>query len=158
MGIWKGTAYQRTNEISDESSSAIEESGKPVRSGESRSTDEVAFLLEVEEKFLSIKGVEACHLTLSYASDNTEIASKRDFYRMIPDEKVPALVTLRGSGGEFQIRLLDDGQLELQGKSRLVGAASMLRNLHATLTRSDEPPDGSVDSAVEGQGPATTEK
>jgi hypothetical protein len=158
QGTWKGTASQGSNSISDESLAAIDETGKISPSGKSSSSAKVDFLLVVEEKFLSIKGVETCHLTLSYTSDNAEVTSNRDFYRMIPDDKVGDQIMLRGSGGEFQIRLSEDDQLELQGKARLVGVESMLRNLHATLKRNDKHLGGSVDSSAEPPEPSTTEK
>ena len=158
LGTWNGTAYLGRKIIADESPAGIEDPGKPSPPEESALAVKVDFLLEVEEKFLSIEGVETCHLTLFYVSGNPAVTSNRDFYRMIPDVKVPALITLRGSGGEFQIRMREDGQIELRGNARLAGVDSMLRNLHATLIRSDDHPAGSSGSVAGPPEQSATEK
>ncbi len=148
VGTWKGSSYRDADGIFHRSKpSGLNEPG------ESDLAAEVDLLLEIEEKFLSFKGVEICHLTLFLTYDDVEKTTKRDFYRMIPDAKIANQITLRGSGGEYQIRLLEDDQLQLQGESRLPGVGSLLRNLHATLKRSNESSSDPVDVAAESEEP-----
>ncbi len=129
IGTWTGAAFPRVNKMLVESATA-----------EKVSESRVDFLLEIEEKFLSVKGLETCHLTVTISSNNTSVASKRDFYRMSPDEKDPSLIALRGSSGDFKIKILEEGRLEIQGKSHLTKTGSAMRNLHAKLIRTTESP------------------
>jgi hypothetical protein len=137
IGIWKGTIYQDAMGIFHLSPSIpIDDLRKRTPSTEANVAATVTFLLEVEEKFLSIPGVESCHLTLEHTSNGVQNTTKRDFYRRLPGDNSPGHFTLRGSGGEFDVKRRANGQLEIQGKARHIGDVSIIRQLRATLLTS----------------------
>ncbi|WP_442511888.1 hypothetical protein SH528x_003635 [Novipirellula sp. SH528] len=88
------------------------------RYSQRESVAEVDLTLEVKEEYLAIKGVEACNLTFSYKSADTEKSTEREWYRIFPDPKGIGQMTLRRGAGlaEFQLKLEDDGTLTIEGK------------------------------------------
>ena len=112
--------------------------------------DKIDFLLEINQKYLSIKGVESCHLTLSYGAEgdrSSDGTSRNDAYRLIADDESTTRVLLHGSGGQFEVTILDNGELTIQGKIDSIGKFTTVRRLTATLKRIDTSDAGSDGAA-----------
>lgn len=141
-GSWQGTSYRdRMGIFYSTPPLARDDQGRPARrrDAEKEWTATIDVLFEVDEKHLSIRGVETGWMTFSYNTSSSRQESDRNFYRMKPiDGENPnrPKLQLRGKEGDFELTLVDD-KLHLKGTVRSIGDISVLRQIHVTLSRSE---------------------
>ncbi|WP_442510332.1 hypothetical protein SH528x_001946 [Novipirellula sp. SH528] len=125
IGKWTGKSYQgERGNFATSPPLALDKDGQLSRFSKRKSVAEVDLILEIEEKYLAMKGIEICHLTLSYKSADSERSTERESYRIIPEDT--GQITLRrGAGvGEFQLKLEDDSTLSIEGTHPTINSGS----------------------------------
>lgn len=134
VGQWQGIAYQNDLGVFMPAKPLSFDPVNRSRPKEVEARATVEFVIEVEEKYLQIKGVEACYITLIHKTLHGHELRSRDMYRIRTKDDV---VTLVGRGGTFEMEAFKVDSFLLKGEFRDVAGELIRNSVQVRLYRID---------------------
>lgn len=168
-GKWRGVAYQ--SQFGSFQSVPLQR-GSRTRPGSDTSQQpssapnvSLDVLIEIDDKYLVIPGVESCKITFTYHPTRGRATESSGIFRILPPraprmreakpnerseaelQRLPSglpswqvedrqdNIVFNGSAGQFELVSLDADNMEIKGQVRSVGDVSIMRQLFVVLDR-----------------------